>query len=84
MLRIVPHTVPRVGRSYEHFPDGFELRLLRRACIEEVVTVRVAAAVNPQPQPPTQVSPMPGGGHSDGGKGSMGGGHHVAVFPQTS
>ena len=28
MLRIVPHTVPRVGRSYEHFPDGFELHLL--------------------------------------------------------
>ena len=29
MLRIVPHTVPRVGRSHEHFPDGFELHLLR-------------------------------------------------------
>ena len=29
MLRIVPHTVPRVGRSYEHFLDGFELHLLR-------------------------------------------------------
>ena len=28
MIRIVPHTVPRVGRSYEHFPDGFELHLL--------------------------------------------------------
>ena len=28
MLRIVPHTVPRVGRSYEHFPDEFELHLL--------------------------------------------------------
>jgi hypothetical protein len=28
MLRIVLHTVPRVGRSYEHFPDGFELHLL--------------------------------------------------------
>ena len=28
MLRIVPHTVPRVGRSYEHFPDGFEVHLL--------------------------------------------------------
>ena len=28
MLRIAPHTVPRVGRSYEHFPDGFELQLL--------------------------------------------------------
>ena len=28
MLRIVPHTLPRVGRSYEHFPDGFELHLL--------------------------------------------------------
>ena len=29
MLRIVPHTVPRVGRSYEHFPDGIELHLLQ-------------------------------------------------------
>jgi len=28
MLRIVPHTVPRVGRLYEHFPDGFEVHLL--------------------------------------------------------
>ena len=28
MLRSVPHTVPRVGRLYEHFPDGFELHLL--------------------------------------------------------
>jgi len=28
MLRIVPHTVPRVGRSYDPFPDGFELHLL--------------------------------------------------------
>ena len=29
MLRIVPPTVPRVGRSDEHFPDGFELHLLQ-------------------------------------------------------
>ena len=29
MLRIVPHRVPRVGRSYEHFPDGFELHPLQ-------------------------------------------------------
>jgi hypothetical protein len=29
MLRGVPHTVPRVGRSNEHFPDGFEVHLLR-------------------------------------------------------
>ena len=28
MLRIVSHTVPRSGRSNEHFPDGFELHLL--------------------------------------------------------
>ena len=28
MLRIVPPTVPLVGRSDEHFPDGFELHLL--------------------------------------------------------
>ena len=30
MLRIVSHTVPLVGRSYAHFPDGFELNLLRQ------------------------------------------------------
>ena len=30
MLRIVLHTVPRVGRSHEHFSDGFELHLLHR------------------------------------------------------
>ena len=28
MLRTVPHTGPRGGRSYEHFPDGFEIHLL--------------------------------------------------------
>ena len=28
MRRNVPHTVPRVGRSYEHFPNGFEFHLL--------------------------------------------------------
>jgi len=32
MLRMVPHTVPCVGRSYEHFPDGFELHLLPFRC----------------------------------------------------
>ena len=31
MLRIMPHTVPGVGRSYKHFPDGFELHLLEPA-----------------------------------------------------
>jgi len=35
MLRIVPHTVPRVGRSYEHFPDGFKLHLLRMSLLHE-------------------------------------------------
>ena len=30
MLRIVPHTVLRVDRSYEHFSDGFELHLLQK------------------------------------------------------
>ena len=28
MLRILPHTVPRVGRSYEQFLDGFKFHLL--------------------------------------------------------
>ena len=37
MLRIVPHTVPRVGRSYEHLPDGFELHLLTAGLHEERV-----------------------------------------------
>ena len=30
-LRIVLVTVPRVSRSCEHFPDGFDLHLLRAA-----------------------------------------------------
>ena len=38
MLRIVPHTVPRFGRSYEHFPDGFELHLLLPSNNEEQMT----------------------------------------------
>jgi len=42
MLRIVPHTETRVDRSYEHFPDGFELHLLRQAC----TLVGHAGAVN--------------------------------------
>ena len=29
MLRIVPHTVPRVDRSHEHIPVGFNLHLPR-------------------------------------------------------
>jgi len=41
MLRIVPHTVARVGRSYEHFPDGFELYLLQRTG-EQVRTPHVS------------------------------------------
>ena len=52
MLRIVPHTVPRVGRSYEHFPSGFELYLLRQPgdkeeeeeLTEEEVVERIAEA----------------------------------------
>ena len=36
MLRIVPHTAPRVGRPYEHLADGFELHLL------QVLTVGVS------------------------------------------
>jgi len=28
MLRIVPHTVPCVGRPYKYLPDGFEVHLL--------------------------------------------------------
>ena len=32
-LRIVPVTVPRVSRSYEHFSDGFDLHLLRTSSI---------------------------------------------------
>ena len=31
MLRTVPHSVPRVSRSCELFPDGFDLHLLHRA-----------------------------------------------------
>jgi len=31
-LRIVLGTVPCVGRSYEHFPDGFDLHLPHQPC----------------------------------------------------
>ena len=37
MLRNMPHTVPRVGRSYEHFPNGFELHLLHKRDFKEVL-----------------------------------------------
>ena len=58
MLRIVPHAVPRVGRSYEHFPDGFELHLLlsqgrqvpRR---EPNAFSRLGSALNPKPRTQT-------------------------------
>ena len=60
MLRIVPHTVPRVGRSYEHFPDGFELHLLQQDYMKQhamgflprpVTDVTVEALENPGDQP---------------------------------
>ena len=55
MPRIVPHTVPRVGRSYEHFPDEFEfyLLLLRKylqglmQCEFGHVTPQTSAPTNP-------------------------------------
>jgi hypothetical protein len=40
MLRIVPYTVARVGRSYEHFLDGFELHLLQALSILHRVAER--------------------------------------------
>jgi len=46
MLRIVPHTVPRVSRSYEHFPDGFELHLLRTLSETPDRVQNIAAAAN--------------------------------------
>ena len=48
MLRIVPHTVPRVGRSYEHFPDGFELHLLHAGAGE----LETGAAIGPERRRP--------------------------------
>ena len=45
MLRIVPHTVPRVGRSYEHFPDGFELHLLKDGKHLQLPTPDITAQV---------------------------------------
>ena len=63
MLRIVPHTVPRVGRSDEHFPDGFELHLVqpprqvKRAWVIKAAHVSglgeqgaVAVAIEPDPE----------------------------------
>ena len=48
MLRIVPHTVPRVGRSYEHFPDGFELHLL--LCVPPDAYHTGARSMYPKPE----------------------------------
>ena len=49
MLRIVPHTVPRIGRSYEHFPDGFELHLLGARSYERGTPVG-RARLGPKPR----------------------------------
>jgi len=35
-LRIVLVTVPSVGRSCEHFPDGFDLHLLHRRALRHL------------------------------------------------
>ena len=43
MLRIVPHSVPRVSRSCELFPDGFDLHLLHTRHHLQVVTARMPA-----------------------------------------
>ena len=50
--RIVPHTVPGVGRQYEHFPDGFELHLLNLMLdLVGAVLARLAGVSNQLPQP---------------------------------
>ena len=49
MLRIVPHTVPRVVRSHEHFPDGFELHLLASL----IILTRTTAVRQEEPPPPS-------------------------------
>jgi len=61
-LRIVLVTVPRVARSCEHFPDGFELHLLPRqahperrlgACGSPALKVQGYFAPKKQPPPRT-------------------------------
>ena len=56
---IVPHTVPRVDRSYEHFPDRFELHLQRSAAEPQEVppkrrgntqNVQSTVILKPRPQ----------------------------------
>ena len=61
MLRIVPHTVPHLGRSYEHSPDGFELHLLPegQTCLRMVAGERserrdVSGELYPGPYPKAQ------------------------------
>ena len=44
MLRIVPDTVPRVGCSYEHLPDGIELHLLSINALFSLSTVQAEAS----------------------------------------
>ena len=51
MLRIVLYTVPRVGRSYEHFPDGFELHLLP-AQVQVVLKAKPEADISAEEEAP--------------------------------
>ena len=63
MLRIVPHTATRVGRSYEHFPDGFELHPLRWQVTDDIeerlgAWKREYDAIAPDSAPVTQILPV--------------------------
>ena len=70
MLRIVPHTVPGVGRSYEHFPDGFELYLLnfsRFLALSAPPVLTLPAAPHVRFPYPSALPRAPGGGVVGGG-----------------
>ena len=62
-LRVVLVTVPRVSRSCEHFPDGFDLHLLEMSERDTVYTEQpdwqIPLSENGKPLDPTPQTPNP-------------------------
>ena len=58
MLGVGPHTVPRVGRSYERFPDGFEVHLLQPPLIQKPKTIFMRAITDDGPPMLQQSKPF--------------------------
>ena len=57
MLRVLLHTVPRVGRSYKRSPDGFELHLLRQHWVASFTSETLSP--DPVDESTRPMAPMP-------------------------